>query len=186
MSLAGRSGQKAQGGAAASVCHRLAPHTGQLQVGVGGGSALGMEPDHTDQAFAPACFSRGGSPRPEALVPTAAVPTGRLWSGKFPTQQLYLKQSIGERAVPRERWRSGASGGGWGRWSPRPPFSQTWQMSRAATAWVVGTHFCFFKAFPGSGKSGYSHGRPMTFCLGLTELDSGDSAECRPGCQVCL
>lgn len=25
----------------------------------------------------------------------------------------------------------------------------------------------------------------MTFCLGLTELDSGDSAECRPGCQVC-
>lgn len=120
MSLAGRSGQKAQGGAAASVCHCLAPHTGQLQVGVGGGSALGMEPDHTDQAFAPACFSRGGSPRPEALVPTAAVPTGRLWSGKFPTQQLYLKQSIGERAVPRERWRSGASGGGWGRWSPRP------------------------------------------------------------------
>lgn len=25
--------------------------------------------------------------------------------------------------------------------------AQTWQMSRAATAWVVGTHFCFFKAF---------------------------------------
>lgn len=52
---------------------------------------MGVEPDHTDQAFAPACSSRGGSPRPEAPVPKAPVPTGRLWSGKFPTQAALSK-----------------------------------------------------------------------------------------------
>lgn len=94
-------------------------HTQASSRWVWGGSILGMEPDHTDQAFAPACFSRGGSPGPEAPVPKAAVPKGRLWSASSQHKQLYLKQSVGKRAAPGERWRSGASGEGWGRRSPR-------------------------------------------------------------------
>lgn len=45
----------------------------------------------------------------------------RAGSGAASSQhkQLYLKQSVGKRAAPRERWRSGASGVGWGRRSPR-------------------------------------------------------------------
>ena len=120
MSLAGRFGQKAQGGTAASISHCSALHTGQFQVGVGGGSALGLEPDHTDQAFAPACFSWGGSPRPEALVPKAAVPTGRLWSGKLPTQAALSKTEHGQDSSARRAAEVWSIRRRWGRRSPRP------------------------------------------------------------------
>lgn len=120
MSLAGRFGQKAQGGMAASVSHRSAPHTGQLQVGVRGGSAFGVEPDHTDQAFALACFSRGGSPRQRLWCPKPLSPQAGSGAASSQHKQLYLKQSMGKTAVPGERRRYGASGGGWGRRSPRP------------------------------------------------------------------
>ena len=68
---------------------------------VWGDSILGMEPDHMDQAFAPACFSQGGSPGPEAPGPKAAVPTGRLWTGKLPTQAALSKTERGQESSAR-------------------------------------------------------------------------------------
>lgn len=101
MKLAGWFGQGGPGGGPpASVTAQL-PTQASSGGGCGGGSTLGVEPDHTDQAFAQLAPQRR-RPRPEAPVPQADH--GAALECQVPQhKRLYLKQSIGE---------SSAGGGG--------------------------------------------------------------------------